>query len=126
MPAANRRRVVALSSALIAATVVLTPVSVQQASAATPSQTHVSTASAVPEQYRDRDYRRGFRDGFRFGFRVGLRDCHRYDRHDWRDRYDDNYRRAAAVPDRYQDYRDYRRGFRDGFRVGYRQGMRVC
>lgn len=123
MPAIRRRAAV-LSSAFIAATVALTPVSSQQAfAAAAPSETHVSTATAVPTQTRE--YRRGFRDGYRAGhrdgYRKGYRDCRRQQR-DYRD-----YRQATSVP---QQSREYRRGFRDGFRAGhrdgYRQGFREC
>ncbi|MEU6809657.1 hypothetical protein ABZ920_11750 [Streptomyces sp. NPDC046831] len=59
----------------------LTPLGMGQATAATPSETHVSAASAVPGQG---GYREGFRDGFRDGFSDGRDDCYdrgAFDRH---------------------------------------------
>jgi flagellar biosynthesis/type III secretory pathway protein FliH len=101
MRSSRRMRAAVLSSA-IAATVVFTPVGFQQASAATPSETHVSAAVIVPEA--PRDYRRGYRDGFRIGYRDADDNCRR----DWRG----------------FDYRnrDYERGFRQGYRDGFREG----
>ena len=107
----SRTRAAVLSSALIAATVALAPVGLQQASAATPSRTHVSTVANVPESTQD--YRRGFKDGFKTGLRQGQRDC------------DQSEDRAAPLLHKNAS-QDYRRGFKDGFKTGFRQGQRSC
>ncbi|MGW1000992.1 hypothetical protein [Streptomyces sp. NPDC002520] len=112
MPATNRKRAV-LGSVFVAATVALAPFGFQQASAATPSETHVGTSVNVPTS--DQDYRRGFKDGFKSGFRQGQRNCNR----------DHDEERAATVVPKNQD-QDYRRGFKDGFKSGFRQGQRSC
>ncbi|MFJ4469776.1 hypothetical protein ACIP2X_20190 [Streptomyces sp. NPDC089424] len=110
MPA-SRRGAAVLSSAVIALSLGLMPVTFQQAAAATPSGTHVGAATLVPEQ--SRDYRRGFSDGFKQGFRQGERKCDAYD----------NRRALSQFP---EQSRDYRSGYKDGFNVGYRTGQRSC
>ena len=112
MPTTSRTRAAILSSAIIATTVAFGPVGLQQASAATPSMTHVST-TAVNVPKSTQDYRRGFKDGFRAGLRQGQRTCNRGEE------------RAATVLHK-DASKDYRRGFKDGFKTGIRQGQRSC
>ncbi|MGW3630546.1 hypothetical protein ACWD7F_10330 [Streptomyces sp. NPDC005122] len=112
MSTAPRRGAAILSSAFIAATVALVPAGIQQASAATPSGTHVSASVNVSKS--NQDYARGFKDGFKSGVRQGQRSCG-----------DDE--RAATVlhTDKNKD-KDYQRGFKDGFKSGFRQGQGSC
>ena len=73
---AMKRRRVVLSSVFVAATIGLTPLGWTQASAATPSETHVSTSTTAKVPNSHQDYRRGFKDGFKSGLRQAQRSCH--------------------------------------------------
>lgn len=110
MPA-SRRGAAVLSAAVIALSLGLAPVTFQEAAAAAPQETHVGTATLVPEE--SRDYRKGFSDGFKQGFRQGERKC---------DLNDDG-RAFTGFP---EQSKDYRKGYKDGFNVGYRTGQRSC
>ncbi|MFJ5267535.1 hypothetical protein [Streptomyces sp. NPDC088358] len=112
MSTAHRRGAAILSSAFIAATIALVPVGMQQASAAAPSETHVSTAVNVSKS--NQDYTRGFKDGFKSGVRQGQRSCG-----------DDERSATVLQKDKNKD-KDYQRGFKDGFKSGFRQGQRSC
>jgi hypothetical protein len=104
MRATHCKRSVVLGSALILA---LAPVSLQQASAGTPSETHASAPTAVNSP---RDYQRGYRVGFRDGYRDARDDCSR----------DYGIRSDSAN-------RDWTRGYRDGYSDGYaRAERRYC
>ncbi|MGW0207229.1 hypothetical protein ACWDZ8_15965 [Streptomyces sp. NPDC003233] len=72
MRASHCKRSAVLGTALIAATVALSPVGLQQASAATPSGAHVSATAMVQ---RDNSYRQGYRAGFRDGWADARDDC---------------------------------------------------
>ncbi|MFE5025447.1 hypothetical protein ACFRAO_19445 [Streptomyces sp. NPDC056656] len=122
MLAMKRKRVI-LSSVFIAASIGLAPVGWTQASAATPSETHVSTSASVKVPKSDRDYRRGFKDGFKSGFRQGANRCHR---HGNGHGYGDGKGQKAATVVHKDARQDYRRGFKDGFRSGVHQGQRSC
>lgn len=74
MPASYCKRSAVLGTALIAATIALSPVGLQQASAATPSGTHVSATTMVQ---RDNSFRQGYRAGFRAGWADARDDCQR-------------------------------------------------
>jgi hypothetical protein len=103
--ASHWKRSVVLSSTLILA---LAPVGLQQASAATPSETHASAPTAVSNQS---EYRRGYKDGFRDGYNDGRDNCHRD-----HGRY--GYGRSNG---------DYYRGYGDGFSAGFsRAEDRYC
>ncbi|MFD1272642.1 hypothetical protein ACFQ51_14775 [Streptomyces kaempferi] len=112
MSTAPRRGAAILSSAFIAATVALVPASIQQASAATPSGTHVSASANVSKS--NQDYARGFKDGFKSGVRQGQRSCG-----------DDERSATVLHTDKNKD-KDYQRGFKDGFKSGFRQGQGSC
>ncbi|MFC4328781.1 hypothetical protein ACFPC0_13265 [Streptomyces andamanensis] len=139
MSATHRRRAVVLGSALIAASVVLGPVSFQQAAAAAPSETHAGTSAKVPQS--DRDYQRGFKDGFKDGFKQGHRGCDHNGRgdHGGRSFPGDHMKPAALQQDLHKDLKqdarkdikkdsgnDYNRGYKDGFKSGFKQGHRNC
>ncbi|MGW1498580.1 hypothetical protein ACWCQW_08385 [Streptomyces mirabilis] len=102
MNASHWKRSVVLSSTLILA---LAPVGLQQASAATPSETHASAPTAVSNQS---EYRRGYKDGFRDGYNDARHDCHR-------DRGGYGYGRSNG---------DYYRGYSDGFGDGFSRAER--
>ena len=105
MNASHWKRSVVLSSTLILA---LAPVGLQQASAATPSETHASAPTAVSSQS---EYRRGYKDGFRDGYNDGRDNCHR-------DHGSYGYGRSNG---------DYYRGYGDGFSAGFsRAEDRYC
>jgi flagellar biosynthesis/type III secretory pathway protein FliH len=133
MLAMKRKRVI-LSSVFIAASIGLAPVGWTQASAATPSETHVSTSAGVKVPRSDHDYRRGFKDGFRSGLHQGQHNCRHDNRHHngHNGRHDDangnghaGGKQAAAIHHKGAQ-QDYRRGFKDGFRSGLHQGQRSC
>ncbi|MGW1539381.1 hypothetical protein ACWCPM_03665 [Streptomyces sp. NPDC002309] len=107
----SRRGAAVLGSAVLALSLGLVPVTFQEAAAATPKETHVGTATLVPQE--SKDYRRGFSDGFKQGFRQGEDKC---DRNDER-------RAPIGFP---EQSKDYRKGYKDGFNVGYRTGQRSC
>lgn len=106
MHASKRKRAAILGSALITASVALTPVGLQQASAATSSETHASAATTVPD---DGSYRKGFRDGYRDGYADARDDCNRtYGYRQFNDR-------------------QYAKGYADGYSAGYdRAEARYC
>ncbi|MFG2814741.1 FliH/SctL family protein [Streptomyces sp. NPDC048410] len=112
MPATNRKRTAALCSVLMAAGIVLTPIGIQQASAA-PAQAHVGTTTTAPAS--PGDYKKGFRDGFRSGYRDG-RHCHHRDG-DHRDG------KGLSLKD---PNRDYQQGFKNGYKSGFRLGRDSC
>ncbi|MER7204413.1 hypothetical protein CG723_28920 [Streptomyces sp. CB01635] len=129
MLAMKRKRVI-LSSVFIAASIGLAPVGWTQASAATPSETHVSTSASVKVPKSDRDYRRGFKDGFKSGLRQGQNNCrhgngHNSNRQDNGKNGHVDGKRASAVHHK-NAQQDYRRGFKDGFKSGVHQGQRSC
>ncbi|MFD5119552.1 hypothetical protein [Streptomyces sp. NPDC058385] len=122
MLAMKRKRVV-LSSAFVAATIGLAPLGWTQASAATPSETHVSTSTTAKVPKSHQDYRRGYKDGFRSGFRQGAHNCKRHG-HGYG--YGDAKGQQATTVAHRNAHQDYRRGFKDGFKSGLRQGQRSC
>lgn len=73
---AMKRKRVAMGSVFVAATIGLAPLGWTQASAATPTETHVSTSATAKVHKSGQDYRRGFKDGFRSGLRQAQRSCH--------------------------------------------------
>jgi hypothetical protein len=105
---------------LIAATVGLMPVGLQQASAATPSATHVSaTPDALKDHsywkgykaglhaaaQRDNSYRQGYRTGYRNGYSDARDDCRREGGGGWGWGYGSN--------------SSWKRGYSDGYDAGY-------
>ncbi|MFJ4623388.1 hypothetical protein [Streptomyces sp. NPDC088812] len=107
MRAHSGKRATALGSLLLAVGVVLTPVTLQQASAATPSTPHAGVSTVVASPW---DYRRGFRDGFRDGYADARDDCRR-----------EKAKKYAFSND------DYTRGYADGYSSGYaRAERRYC
>ncbi|MFG2655738.1 hypothetical protein [Streptomyces sp. NPDC048425] len=120
----KRKRVV-LSSVFVAATIGFAPLGWTQASAATPSETHISTSTTAKVHKSGQDYRRGFKDGFRSGFRQGSHNCHRHGHGNDHRNGDGKGRQAATVVHKYSP-QDYRRGFKDGFKSGLRQAQRSC
>ncbi|MFD8420219.1 hypothetical protein [Streptomyces sp. NPDC059466] len=114
MSTSPRRGAAVLSSAFVAVTLALVPAGIQQASAAAPSETHVSAAANVSKS--NQDYARGFKDGFKSGVRQGQRSCG-----------DDERAAPLLHKDKNKDKdKDYQRGFKDGFKSGFRQGQGSC
>ncbi|WP_449341156.1 hypothetical protein, partial [Streptomyces canarius] len=72
MRASHCKRSAVLGTTLIAATLALSPVGLQQASAATPSGTHASATTTVQ---RDNSYRQGYKAGYRTGWADAKDDC---------------------------------------------------
>ncbi|MET8561992.1 hypothetical protein ABZV75_15885 [Streptomyces flaveolus] len=72
MRASHCKRSAVLGTTLIAATLALSPVGLQQASAATPGGTHAGATTTVQ---RDNDYRQGYKAGYRAGWADAKDDC---------------------------------------------------
>ncbi|MGW0816535.1 hypothetical protein ACWD00_25310 [Streptomyces viridiviolaceus] len=112
MNACRRKRYVVLSAALILG---LSPIGVQQASAAPPSETHANVSAAISSPS---DYRQGYRVGFRDGFGDARNECHfGYD--------GVSLGRGGGFGDYAREYlRDYARGYADGYSFGYARAER--
>ncbi|POX64124.1 hypothetical protein C3492_07020 [Streptomyces sp. Ru62] len=109
MRASYRKRSAVLGTTLVAATLALGPVGLQQASAATPSGTHAGATTTVD---RDNSYRQGYRAGFRAGWADAKDDCKQ-------NRNNNNFNS--------NNNSSYARGFGDGYSAGYaRAEDRYC
>ncbi|AEY89206.1 MULTISPECIES: hypothetical protein [Streptomyces] len=109
MRASHCKRSAVLGTTLIAATLALSPVGLQQASAATPSGTHTSATTTVQ---RDNSYRQGFKAGYRAGWADAKDDC-RMSRNN-----NNNFNRSNN---------SYANGYDDGYSAGYsRAEDRYC
>lgn len=105
MNASRWKRYVVLSAAL---TLGLSPLGVQQASAAPPSETHAGVPAAISSPA---DYRQGFRVGFRDGFADARAEC-RF-----------GYNRANFHGGD-GGFGDYARGYAHGYSAGYARAER--
>ncbi|WP_234542853.1 hypothetical protein AB5J52_06670 [Streptomyces sp. R39] len=110
MNATHWKRSVVAGSALVLA---LSPLGLQQASAAAPSRTDTSASAGVHKAVENqRDYQRGFREGYRDGYGDARDDCERYG-----GRY--------GYGGHHRD--DYTRGYADGYNAGFaRAERRYC
>lgn len=110
MRASHCKRSAVLGTTLVAATLALSPVGLQQASAATPSGTHASATTTVQ---RDNSYKQGFRAGFRAGWADAKDDCKQ-------NRNNNNFNSN-------RNNESYARGYADGYSAGYsRAEDRYC
>ncbi|CAM5474398.1 MULTISPECIES: hypothetical protein [Streptomyces] len=108
MRASHCKRSAVLGTTLIAATLALSPVGLQQASAATPSGTHASATTTVQ---RDNSYRQGYKAGYRTGWADAKDDCQM-------NKNNNNFNRSNN---------SYANGYDDGYSAGYsRAEDRYC
>ncbi|MGW2030134.1 hypothetical protein [Streptomyces argyrophylli] len=100
MRASHCKRSAVLGTTLIAATLALSPVGIQQASAASPSGTH---AGATTTLQRDNSYRQGYKAGFRAGWSDAKDDCEK----------------SGGTNNFARNNGSYTRGYADGYSDGY-------
>ncbi|MET8769522.1 hypothetical protein [Streptomyces sp. NPDC004658] len=111
MRASHCKRSAVLGTTLIAATLALSPVGFQQASAATPNGTHAAATASV-ERDNSNSYRKGYKAGFRAGWADAKDDC----------------RMSRGSNNNFNSNNDsYASGYGDGYSAGYaRAEDRYC
>ncbi|MEW2508813.1 hypothetical protein [Streptomyces sp. NPDC046870] len=108
MRASHCKRSAVLGTTLVAATLALGPVGIQQAQAASPNGTHAGVTTTLQ---RDNSYRQGYKAGFRAGWSDAKDDCEK-------SRGSNNFARNNG---------SYARGYADGYSDGYtRAEDRYC
>ncbi|MEW2284547.1 hypothetical protein [Streptomyces sp. NPDC047841] len=108
MRASHCKRSAVLGTAVIAATLALSPVGIQQAFAASPNATHAGATATVE---RDNSYRQGYKSGFRAGWSDAKDDC----------------RKSGGNNNFARNNGSFARGYADGYSDGYaRAEDRYC